>query len=102
MHLASQGMQPVLDAHGIDEVSCEHLPQDDTALVGFAKDGFPLYASQDMDGSTPSDLDACWGHTAATADFPDGVYHYHASATEAPNLPPCVNGVAARGALSLE
>ena len=35
----------------------------------------------------PSGLDSCGGHASAAADYADGVYHYHVSATDAPNVP---------------
>ncbi|GHB76916.1 YHYH protein [Persicitalea jodogahamensis] len=54
--------------------------KDDAKLIGFLRDGFPIYGRKDMDGSYPSNLDTNGGHTAATADFPNGVYHYHSSA----------------------
>jgi len=54
------------------------LTMDDPAvLVGFLLDGFPIYGPREADGSLPAGLDACNGHTHATADYPDGIYHYH-------------------------
>jgi hypothetical protein len=94
-HLASPTADTILDAYAIDEIQCADVTQDDTALVGFARDGYPIYGDADQDGAVPSDLDACNGHTGATADFPDGVYHYHASSTVAPNLPTCIVGAQA-------
>lgn len=76
-----------LDAH------C-HLDQSAAALFAYAFDGYPIYGSVEEDGSSPTDLDGCGGHTGATADYPDGVYHYHAR-LEFPNLPPCLVGVSA-------
>ncbi|WP_339714276.1 YHYH protein [uncultured Kriegella sp.] len=52
---------------------------DEDNLVGFMRDGFPLYGQQDQDGSYPDDLDAYGGHIGVTEHFPDGIYHYHAS-----------------------
>lgn len=49
----------------------------DANLVGFLRDGFPIYGRKDMDGSYPSNLDAYNGHTEATIEFPNGIYHYH-------------------------
>ncbi len=46
-------------------------------LLGFLLDGFPVYGPRDPDGSLPSDLDECNGHTHATPEFPNGIYHYH-------------------------
>ena len=48
-------------------------------LIGFLRDGFPIYARKDNDGSYPSNLDANGGHTGTTADFSTAIYHYHAS-----------------------
>jgi hypothetical protein len=50
---------------------------DDANLVGFLRDGFPIYGRKDKDGSYPTNLDAFNGHTAATTEFPSGIYHYH-------------------------
>ncbi|WP_339921418.1 YHYH protein [uncultured Flavobacterium sp.] len=51
---------------------------DDANLVGFLRDGFPIYGRKDKDGTYPT-LDTYGGHTGITADFPEGIYHYHAS-----------------------
>lgn len=52
---------------------------DENQLVGFMRDGFPLYGQQDQDGEYPDDLDEYGGHFGVTEHFPDGIYHYHAS-----------------------
>ena len=52
---------------------------DDAKLIGFLRDGFPIYARKDNDGSYPSNLDANGGHVGTTADFSTAIYHYHAS-----------------------
>ena len=52
---------------------------DDDNLVGFLRDGFPIYGRRDKDDIYPDDLDTYGGHTKATEEFPDGIYHYHAS-----------------------
>ncbi|MGL1887907.1 MAG: YHYH protein [Reichenbachiella sp.] len=48
------------------------------AFVGFLLDGFPVYSTHE-DGVeiTNDDLDDYHGHFSVTADFPDGIYHYH-------------------------
>jgi hypothetical protein len=58
------------------------------ALVGFLMDGFPVYGPLES-GKTlvSSDLDAYHGHTHATTDYPDGIYHYHLTADA-----PFING----------
>lgn len=38
-------------------------------LIGYLFDGFGIYGPQDSDGSQPTDLDACMGHTGATPEF---------------------------------
>lgn len=57
------------------------LTTNDSNLVGVMLDGFPIYGKKDSDGSTPT-LDAANGHVGVTADFPEGIYHYHV--TDAP------------------
>jgi len=48
------------------------------ALLGFLLDGFPVYGPiEDGNAVSNADLDAYHGHSHATTDFPDGVYHYH-------------------------
>ena len=98
-HFASTTMNTVLAAFGITEISCSNVAQSATALVGFAKDGYPIYGPED-DSGTPTELDACSGHTGATSDFPAGVYHYHASSSDAPNLPTCLRGSYVRDAMT--
>ena len=48
------------------------------ALLGFLLDGFPVYGPEEGGETvTSSDLDSYHGHTLATKEFPDGIYHYH-------------------------
>jgi hypothetical protein len=54
---------------------------DDAALIGFLRDGFPIYGRRDAGGSYPFNLDSNGGHVGATADFATPIYHYHASRT---------------------
>ena len=51
---------------------------DDARLIGFLRDGFPIYGRKDTTGEYPV-LDSYGGHTGPTQDFPNGIYHYHAS-----------------------
>lgn len=56
------------------------------ALLGFLLDGFPVYGPQENGKTlTSSDLDTYHGHTGVTADYPNGIYHYHFTA-DAPYL----------------
>jgi len=55
-------------------------------LLGFLLDGFPVYGPLENNSTlTNAALDACHGHTHATADYPNGIYHYHITA-EAPYI----------------
>ena len=58
-----------------------------SGLMGFLLDGFPVYGPHEENGTTviSSDLDIYHGHTHATLDFPNGIYHYHFTA-DAPYL----------------
>jgi len=60
------------------------------AFLGLLSDGFPVYGSVENGNTiTNDDLDTYHGHTSATADFPDGIYHYHIT-----NEDPYINGSA--------
>jgi hypothetical protein len=58
-----------------------------SGLMGFLLDGFPVYGPQEENGSavTNTNLDVYHGHSHATVDYPNGIYHYHFT-TEAPYL----------------
>lgn len=60
--------------------------QGTNALLGFLLDGFPVYGPVE-NGAAVTGLDAYHGHTHATADYPEGIYHYHATQTN-----PYING----------
>lgn len=58
------------------------------ALLGFLLDGFPVYGPlENGHVIVNADLDAYHGHTAATADYPNGIYHYHTTTAD-----PYING----------
>ena len=58
------------------------------AFLGLLADGFPVYGPVENGVTlTSSDLDNYHGHTTATADFPEGIYHYHITADD-----PYING----------
>ena len=97
-HAVPESADLMHEAQGTDaQADCSaYITQDNTALTGFARDGYPIYAYQDLIAGSvvvPSDLDDCNGHTGATTEYPDGVYHYHAS-LDAPSLPSCIIGAA--------
>jgi len=60
-------------------------------LIGVLLDGFPVYGPIDRDGTTPSNLDSCNGHTSVTAEFASGIYHYHATSA-VPYISGCYKG----------
>ncbi len=58
------------------------------SLVGFLLDGYPVYGPIENGKTlTSADLDAYHGHEHPTADYPQGVYHYHCTADA-----PWING----------
>lgn len=98
-HFVPEVMNQVLQSNGITDVSCTNVAQTtSTKLVGFAKDGFPIYAYP----TEPTDLDECGGRTSTTTEYPDGTYHYVASTTDAANVPVCLKGVAASNSFSYQ
>ncbi|MEY3444267.1 MAG: hypothetical protein RLZZ519_2548 [Bacteroidota bacterium] len=51
------------------------------SLIGFLLDGFPVYGPEENGNVvTSAMLDDYHGHSHATSDFPDGIYHYHFTA----------------------
>ncbi len=53
---------------------------DDAKLIGWLRDGFPIYGRQCASTNTyPTDLDANGGHTSVTKEYANGIYHYHCS-----------------------
>ena len=58
------------------------------ALLGILSDGFPVYGPIENDVTMASeDLDDYHGHYSVTAEFPEGIYHYHVTADA-----PYING----------
>jgi hypothetical protein len=59
-----------------------------SSLVGFLLDGFPVYGPEENGAAvTNAMLDAYHGHTSATAEYPNGIYHYHFTSAD-----PYLNG----------
>ena len=59
-----------------------------SSLLGFLLDGFPVYGPQENNSTvTNAMLDAYHGHTLATPEYPNGIYHYHITNTD-----PYING----------
>lgn len=64
------------------------LTEGPESLVGFLLDGFPVYGPEENGQLiTNADLDEYHGHFGTTADYPDGIYHYHIT-----NEDPYING----------
>jgi len=57
------------------------------SVIGVLLDGFPVYGPRDQNGSMPSGLDSCNGHSHATREVPAGIYHYHVV-----SAPPYISG----------
>jgi hypothetical protein len=70
-----------------------------STMIGVLFDGFPIYGPNDVGGIAASSLDECSGHTGATPEFPDGIYHYHLTET-APYSVTCYHGEVADGLLA--
>ena len=59
-----------------------------TSLLGFLLDGFPVYGPVENGNTiTNANLDSYHGHTSVTADYPNGIYHYHVTSND-----PYING----------
>ena len=59
-----------------------------TSLLGFLLDGFPVYGPVENGITiTNANLDSYHGHTGVTADYPNGIYHYHVTSND-----PYING----------
>ena len=59
-----------------------------SALLGFLLDGFPVYGPVENGATiTNANLDAYHGHTGITAEYPQGIYHYHITSAD-----PYING----------
>ena len=83
-HLVPQVIDDLFTAEGIDR-TCDFIDQSSDSILGYARDGFPMYGYQDTDGTIPNDLDACQGHTHITDDFSEEIYHYHITNVIDPN-----------------
>ncbi len=60
----------------------------DNAFLGLLADGFPVYGPIENGSEvTNNDLDDYHGHAGVTADFPNGIYHYHITTQD-----PYING----------
>jgi len=60
-------------------------------LIGYAIDGFPIYALLDKNGNKPTKLDECGGHYDAIRG-----YHYHAGAPGENQIIKCLQGISGK------
>ena len=69
----------------------KEIPQNDqhAPMIGYAIDGFGIYALLDTAGNPPTGLDACGGHEDEIRG-----YHYHAGEAGSNQILPCLNGAA--------
>lgn len=59
-----------------------------SSLIGFLLDGYPVYGPYENGVAvSESALDAYHGHVSATAEYPEGIFHYHVTAGS-----PYING----------
>ncbi|MDE1464412.1 YHYH protein [Spartinivicinus poritis] len=101
-HMQPETINHVLKNNNIYDVFCSNVTQDSYALLGYAMDGYPLYADKDLPGMTQTKYDQCNGHFGPTLEYPFGIYHYHASNKSIPNTPPCLKGATAKNSFSIE
>ena len=74
--------------HAATGVSTQLLQTDaHSAMIGYAVDGYGMYAQLDANGNEPTDLDECRGHTDETRG-----YHYHVAAPGTNSFIDCLNG----------
>lgn len=82
--------------HGIPVCLAEAAAQagQHSRMIGVLADGFPVYGNNDIGGIVVvnDDLDECSGHFGVTPEFPEGIYHYHLTADEAPYMIDCYHG----------
>lgn len=70
--------------------STKEIDQEDnhSPMIGYAMDGFGIYALLDKNGNEPTDLDECRGHSD-----PIRGYHYHAGSVGSNEIITCLHGL---------
>lgn len=70
--------------------STKEIKQEDVhaPMIGYAIDGFGIYALLDKNENKPNDLDACGGHSDETRG-----YHYHAGKPGGNQIIKCLHGL---------
>lgn len=92
-HKSPECMLPFRNAS--TQVDHDGRPFEHAKLMGWAMDGFGIYAYQDVGGDTPI-VDECGGHFGPVDDSGEVVYHYHSRqfapyhlACQGPSLSKC-------------
>lgn len=102
-HIFPETINRMLHKNHISDVQCTNVYQKSpSALIGYAMDGYPIYASHEHSDVPAKNLDECNGHFSPTLHYPWGEYHYHASHESTVNIPNCLKGVLAKNQLIVE
>ena len=82
---------PIAGYHLHGAMGCGHLKDDhvkgETAMFGYAIDGYPIHLPLDDADLATADLDECNGHSSASEG-----YHYHANSAAKNAVLPCLMG----------
>lgn len=72
----------------VEPIYLTTVKESKSALMGFLLDGFPVYGPEEIGSLVEADdLDEFHGHFGITADYPEGIYHYHITDSD-----PYING----------
>jgi hypothetical protein len=86
-------VNPVAGYHYHGSAGCSEIIQEEDghgARMGFALDGFGIYAMLDQDGLESTNLDSCRGHSDEVRG-----YHYHAASVAENMFIGCISGLTA-------
>lgn len=82
---------PAAGYHLHGAMGCGHLEEDDvdgeTAMFGYAMDGYPIHLPLGAEALASAGLDECNGHSTASEG-----YHYHANSAAENAVLPCLMG----------
>ena len=67
--------------------STDDIPEGETALFGYALDGYAIHAPYESSTATDAGLDSCNGHQTSKLG-----YHYHANQAEKNAVLTCFSG----------
>lgn len=78
--------------HAVNGCTKEIVQPDDHApMIGYALDGYAIYARLDKNGNAPKDLDACGGQEDEIRG-----YHYHAGSAGGNQIIGCLSGASGK------